>query len=74
MTSNHQRVTEGLQILTEVLAPYVAGELRTRFADEWWGQGVLNVLYDNQKRDLPTAGEDDELVHDARRRPLPDPD
>ena len=64
MTSNHQRVTEGLQILTEVLAPYVAGELRTRFADEWWGQGVLNVLYDNQKRDLPTAGEDHELVHE----------
>ena len=62
MTTNHQRVTEGLQIVTEVLAPHVAGELRARFADEWWDQGVLRVLYDNQKRDLPAGGEDGELI------------
>ncbi len=62
MTSNHQRVTEGLEILTGVLAPYVGGELRARFGDEWWDRGVLGVLYDQQKRGLPPAGEDDELV------------
>ncbi len=62
MTTSHQRVTEGLDILTGVLAPYVAAELRARYADEWWDQGVLRVLYDDQKRDLPRGGEDDELT------------
>ena len=62
MTTNHQRVTEGIQILTEVLAPYVAGELRARFGDEWWDQGVLGILHDHQKRDLPIGGEDAELI------------
>ena len=69
MTSNHQRVTEGFQTLTEVLAPYVARELGAKYGEEWWNQGVLRVLYDNQKRDLPPDGEDEELIHqlDAAR-------
>ena len=61
-TTNHQRVTEGLQIVTTVLAPYVAQELRARFADEWWSRGVLGVLHENQRRDLPAAGADDALL------------
>ena len=62
MTSNHQRVTEGFEILTGVLGPYVCRELRARFGDDWWDHGVLGVLYENQKRGLPPAGEDDELI------------
>ena len=62
MTTNHQRVTEGLDVLTGVLAPYVAGELRARYADEWWDQGVLGVLWDDHKRGLPPGGADDELT------------
>lgn len=58
MTTNHQRVTEGFQTLTEVLAPYVARELRAKYKNEWWDQGMLRVLHDNQKRDLPAGGED----------------
>ena len=66
MTTNHQRVTEGLEILTGVLAPCVAGEVRAGYGDEWWDRGVL---YDSQKRDLPAGGEDDELAEtlDAAR-------
>ena len=45
-----------------MLAPYVAAELRVRYADEWWDQGMLRVLYDDQKRSLPPGGEDDELI------------
>ena len=69
MTSNHQRVTEGFQALTEVLAPYVARELGAKYGMEWWNEGVLGVLYDNQKRDLPADGGDEELIHrlDAAR-------
>ncbi len=62
MTTNYLRVTEGLDILTGVLAPYVAAELRARYADEWWDQGVRRVLYDDQKRGLPPGGEDDALI------------
>ena len=62
MTPNHQRVTEGFQVLTSVLAPYVTGELRARFSDEWWDRGVLQALYESQRRDLPATGEDEELV------------
>lgn len=62
MNTNHQRVTEGFDILTGVLAPYVSGELRAEFDDDWWDRGVLSVLYDNQKRGLPPAGKDDQLM------------
>ena len=62
MTSNHQHVSEGMRILTGVLAPYVADELQARFGDEWWDDGVLGVLHDSNKRGLPPAGEDDELI------------
>lgn len=61
-TSNHQRVTEGFQILTTVLAPYVARELRAQFGDEWWSRGVLGVLHEKQRRDLPAAGADESLI------------
>ncbi len=62
MTTNFQRVTEGLQTLNAVLAPYVARELRAEFSDDWWSRGVLDVLYESQRRDLPAAGEDEELI------------
>ena len=61
-TTNHQRVTEGLQILTRVLAPYVAQELRAKFGDEWWSRAVIGVLFEDQRRDLPLQGEDEDLV------------
>jgi predicted AAA+ superfamily ATPase len=62
MPSNHQRVTEGFEVLTGVLAPYLAAEIRAKYGEEWWNQCVLRVLSDNQRRDLPPDGEDDELI------------
>ncbi len=62
MMSNHQNVTEGLRILTGVLAPYVASELRSRFGDDWWAKGVLGVLFDSQTRNLPFEGDDETLT------------
>ena len=40
-TTNYQRVTEGLQTLTAVLAPYVARELRAKLAD--WGSSTCST-------------------------------
>ena len=62
MMSNYQNVTEGLRTITSVLAPYVASELRSRFNDDWWAKGVLGVLFDSQKRDLPSEGDDETLT------------
>ena len=62
MASNHQSVSEGLRILTAVLAPYVTSELRFHYGDAWWERGVLGILYDNQRRDLPADGTDSELT------------
>ena len=62
MTPNHQRVTEGFQILTTVLAPYVTRELQSQFSNEWWSRGVLHALHEGQRRDLPKDGDVEELV------------
>ena len=62
MATNYQRVTEGMQTLSAVLAPYVAGELRAQFSEDWWRRGVLDVLYESQRRDLPAEGKDEELI------------
>ena len=59
MTTNYLRVTNGFDILTKALAPYVASELRARYADEWWDQGVLRIRRDDY---LPPGGKDDELT------------
>lgn len=62
MTTNYLHVTEGFQILTEVLPQFVARELRARFSGEWWNRGVLDVLHEHQRRDFPASGEDTELI------------
>lgn len=54
---NYQRVTRGFQVLTEFLAPYVAQQLQSQFKQSWWKNGVLDILYEDQKRDLPASGE-----------------
>ena len=45
---------KGLQVLTGVLAPYVAGELRARFSNEWWDKGVYQILHEPQRRGSPS--------------------
>ena len=62
MTMNYQQVTEGLRVLRAVLAPFVAGELRRHFSDGWWKRGVLEAVYENQRRRLLPSGEDSALI------------
>ncbi len=56
--ANHELVGRALNtILREALAPYVARELMAHYTeDNWWQDGVLGVLYDDQKRNLPANG------------------
>lgn len=69
MPDNHQRITEGFQLLTVTLAPYVCAQIKAQYGDEWWQKGVLDILFDNQRRDLPAKGDDDALMQslDAAR-------
>ena len=61
--ANHELVGRALNtILREALVPYVARELISVFNADWWQKGVLDVLYDDQKRNLPHAGTYAELT------------
>jgi len=63
MADNHVLVSKGFRILLGGFAPYIARELGNEFGGKrWWEEGVLNVLYADQKRDLPLSGEWAELV------------
>lgn len=62
MDNNHMQVSQSFRILLGAFAPYIARELGNEFGDNWWTEGVMNVLYDEQKRDLPYSGDWGKLV------------
>ncbi|AEE98002.1 Swt1 family HEPN domain-containing protein [Mahella australiensis] len=62
MGENIDMIGQGFRCLVKALAPYVARELQRQYADNWWKEGVLDVLWDDQKKDLPESGEWSELV------------
>jgi len=62
MANNHVQVSKGFRILLGGLAPYIARELGNELGSNWWSDGVMDVLYDDQKRDLPDSGDWAKLV------------
>ncbi|HHT74135.1 MAG TPA: ATP-binding protein [Firmicutes bacterium] len=62
MVENHTHVSQGFRVLLKALAPYLAREFQTAFGHDWWNKAVLDILYEDQKRDLPTTGEWADLV------------
>ena len=62
MGNNHVQVSQGFRILLGAFAPYVTRELENEFGSNWWSDGVLDKLYDDQKRDLPNSGDNAKLV------------
>src|SRR5689334_4991426 len=56
-TPNYEAVIRGSRIVHEALAPFVYRELTSRFGAKWYTEGVLNVVSEGQRRDLPTSGE-----------------
>ncbi|MDR1835059.1 MAG: DUF499 domain-containing protein [Fusobacteriaceae bacterium] len=59
---NHELVSKGFRSLITGLAPYIARELLNEYGEDWWEDGVLNFLFDDQKRNLPEAGNWGKLV------------
>jgi len=62
MDNNHTKISKSFRILLGAFAPYIAHELGNEFGANWWTDGVMDVLYDDQKRDLPYSGESGKLV------------
>lgn len=62
MGSNHTLVSQGFRILLKAFAPYIARELGNEYGDKWWEKGVMDILFEDQKRDLPVSGEWAKLV------------
>ena len=62
MSSNHEKVRQGERVLLGTLSAYVCKELKQTYGAHWWEDGVLDILYDDQKRGLPLAGDWGTLV------------
>ena len=62
MSSNHEKVRQGERILLFALSDYVCKELKQTYGADWWEDGVLDILYDDQKRSLPLSGDWGTLV------------
>lgn len=60
--SNHDLMTKGFDRLLEALAPYIVREFIQTYGADFWKAGVVDKLYDDQRRDLPTGGKPSELA------------
>jgi hypothetical protein len=60
---NHVIISQGFHTLLGAFAPYIGSELLNEFGKDWWNQAVLDVLYDDQKRDLPNSGDNAKLLN-----------
>lgn len=60
--TNHDLVTKGFNRLLKALSPYIIRELDQTYGTDFWQEGVIGKLYDDQRRGLPTSGTDDELT------------
>ncbi|MCD8317268.1 MAG: DUF499 domain-containing protein [Eggerthellaceae bacterium] len=60
---NYLKISKGFDILNRVLAKYITYELVNTYGENWWTEGVLDVLYDDQKMDLPVQGSPQELLN-----------
>lgn len=63
MENNHVNVSKGFRFLLKALAPYIANELRSEYGENWWQEAVINILYDDQKKDLPLSGDQTDLLN-----------
>ncbi|MCM1579586.1 MAG: Swt1 family HEPN domain-containing protein, partial [Ruminococcus sp.] len=62
MAENYTLIQKGFRFLLDSMAPYIARELSNELGKYWWQDGVMDILYDEQKRDLPMSGDWAKLV------------
>lgn len=55
---NSKIMSSGFSILRDTLAPYIGRELSLEYGSNiWWREGVMKILRDEQKRNLPDDGD-----------------
>lgn len=59
---NYEKINEALRILRNAMVPYIAQELKNVYKEDWWTKGVIDRLYDDQKRNLSRSGNEQELL------------
>lgn len=62
MSQYHELVSRGFRFLLTAFAPYVCAMLKAQYGESWWTDAVIGVLWDDQKRDMPTDGTDEQLI------------
>jgi predicted AAA+ superfamily ATPase len=63
MENNHALIAQGFRALLAAFAPYVTAMLHSEYGANWWDMAVMGKLRDEQKRDLPTAGNNENLIN-----------
>ena len=63
MAENQELIGKGFRSLLGALAPYIGIELKNSIGANWWEMGVLARLRDEQKKDLPIRGSDEDKVN-----------
>jgi predicted AAA+ superfamily ATPase len=61
-TPNYDKVTQGMRILQAALGPFVHRALSSVFGGKWYTEGVLLVLSDAQRNNLPATGVNKEMA------------
>lgn len=60
--SNNDYIVQGFNKLLPVMSHFVTKSLKDHFGPDWWQIAVIGTFNDNQKRDLPTSGSEDDLI------------
>ena len=63
VTPNYERVTQGMRILQAALGPFIHRELSRVFGGKWYTEGVLPVVSEQTRRELPTTGVTKDVVN-----------
>lgn len=62
MSQNHELVSRGFRSLLMAFAPYVCAMLKAQYGENWWAEAVMGKLWEEQRRDMPVDGPENQLV------------
>ncbi len=62
MSQNHELVSHGFHSLLKAFAPYVCAMLKAQYGERWWADAVMGKLWEEQRRDMPVDGPENQLV------------
>ena len=66
---NADIIIKGMRLLREGMVRYIVREIENEYGEDWWQKGVLQILREDSRRDLP---ETIIAVHHANRRKVLD--